>query len=121
MSAVYYSFFDLDRLLFDRVVLVGTTYNFSPAHRSVTTDIVPHVIGDVAPLVWVFHEVDTPEFADADGTYPVATIKAVVLYNSVALKPLLYLDHESFAPLPVASLGGPVDLTLNIGTLVNVA
>lgn len=109
-----------------RVVLVDDTYIFDAAHASVAAAIMPHAIGDVTAELPLdgssadptrnigdraavgFRATENVEFADADTSYPVATLKAVVLYAADA--PLLYLDHESFGALPTVTLGGAVEL-----------
>lgn len=137
MSAAYYSFYDAivngsgPAMSPIDLILVDNTYTFDPAHASIATAVTPHAIGDVTiPVVPIGSlQDDAPslglavdgvhtssaEWADADTSYPVATLKAVVA--AAADEPLLYLDHESFAELPTLTLGGAVDLVVAYGTL----
>jgi hypothetical protein len=138
MSEAYLHYWaNLGRTAPNRAVLVADTYNFSAAHADVAADIMPHAIGDVvapvttrandtiinlpveyqpyvAPIGWGASA--DVEFADADTSYAVATLRAVVLFNSAETGPLLYLDHETFPVLPTPTLGGAV--TLHIASSV---
>lgn len=111
-----------------KMTLVTDTYTFDPSHASVAASILPHQLGDLVvevpefslqnqyfdrlpPYGWWLK--DYMEFADADTSYAVGNLKALVM--TIADEPLLYLDHETFPALPTSTLGGAIELPFQSG------